>query len=264
MPVPSQPLGANNPIKKQFLNLLSSIGKGALHSLYPNDFEYYACSLELVDSSGRTIDFFTFPVMPSQINQSEGKILSIRKTAGGITTLNTTTFEPIDINLSGNFGRRLRILIGGQIEDIAGVSFSTTDGKYTRESIKAGAGRIKKSNFNARIKTGFGCMKILQAIYRKANAVDDRGNPFRLIFYNPALGENFLVKPMNLKLTQDKQENMIWNYNLQMKAIANIDGITNGSDERSISKTLQAALLGQAANQVASSIKKTVLNGITP
>jgi len=29
-----------------------TIGKGALHSLAPDNFEYYMCSLELLDSSG--------------------------------------------------------------------------------------------------------------------------------------------------------------------------------------------------------------------
>ena len=264
MKAPSPSLPSSNPVVGQYQSLIASLGRAALHSLFPNDFEYYICSLELVNSAGKTVDFFAFPVMPKQMTQQENKIVNIRKTAGGITTLNTTTFEPIDIILNGNFGRRLRILIGGKEEDFAGIRFSTKSGSYTRQSIAGGLTQIKNAVFNSRIKTGYGCIKILQSIFQKANAVDDTGNPFKLYFYNPALGDNFLVKPINLQLSQNEQENMIWNYNLQLKAIAPLDGVSNLRNDGSLSKTLQASLLGKAANNLATNLKNGVLSNVTP
>lgn len=259
MIVPSSPLGANNPVKANFAQLVGTIGRAALNAQFPNDFEYYICSLELVDSQGRTVDFFIFPVMPSSISQTEPKITNIKKTAGGITTLNTTTFQPVDIVIEGNFGRRLRLLLGTSLVDFAGMNHSVQSGDYGQE--ESGT-KIKSPIFNSTIKTGYGCIKILQAIYRKSTGVDDQGNPFKLFFYNPSLGDNFLVKATSFQSHQNKQENMIWNYSLAMKAIA--PSTSSGrSDKASLGRTIGAAILGKAANDLAAGIKGQMLNSVS-
>ena len=45
---------ANN---EKFINLLERLGRSAIHALYPNEVEYYFCALELLDSTGLTIDY---------------------------------------------------------------------------------------------------------------------------------------------------------------------------------------------------------------
>ena len=254
---PINPLGANNPVRAQVNDLVGSIGRAALNAQYPNDFEYYICSLELVDSQDRTVDFFTFPVMPSSIVQTEPQIVNIKKTAGGITSLNTTTFQPVDILLDGNFGRRLRLLIGVNVVDFAAIRYSTQSGDYGQDA------QTRSPIFNSTIKTGYGCMKILQAIYRKARGVDDQGNPFKLYFYNPAVGDNFLVKPINLQLMQNKQENMIWNYSLSLTAIA--PATANGrSIKQTIGASITSSILTKGANQLVDSIRGSIVNNFSP
>lgn len=61
----------------------------------------------------------------------------------------------------------------------------------------------------------------------KSNGVDKDGLPFRLYFYNMALGESYLVvvPPTGLVLNQSLQRNMIWEYSLTMTAIAPLEAV---------------------------------------
>ncbi|HQF50625.1 MAG TPA: hypothetical protein PK588_07635, partial [Paludibacteraceae bacterium] len=62
-----------NIINKRVTQMAQDLGRGVLHQIYPNDFEYYMLALELVDGANNTIDYFVFPVMPSAIVKSENK-----------------------------------------------------------------------------------------------------------------------------------------------------------------------------------------------
>ena len=122
-------MGAANTIQKKALELLSSVGRATLATMYSNDFEVYLCSFELTDSDGNTIDFFTFPVMPDSIRKSETKRNTVRNTAGGITQLSSPIYSTSEISIKGNFGRCFKILLGGG-ESLNGVAFSIKNGKY--------------------------------------------------------------------------------------------------------------------------------------
>src|SRR3989304_7996208 len=98
--------------KQRYLSLISTIGKSAVGALYPDEFAVWITALELVDSSEKTTDYFLFPLNPTSISESENQIVNIKKTAGGISTISTETFMPSIINLSGNFGRKFKVLIG--------------------------------------------------------------------------------------------------------------------------------------------------------
>ncbi len=86
---------------------------------------------------------------------------------------------------------------------------------------------LKSASFDPSVKNGYGCTKILQAIISKSNGVDKDGLPFRLYFYNMALGESYLVvvPPTGLVLNQSLQRNMIWEYSLTMTAIAPLEAV---------------------------------------
>lgn len=252
------PLGSNNPTVARYQALLEEVGRASLHSLFPNDFEVYICSLELVDSTGIVVDFFVFPIMPTGFNQTESSLTNIKKTAGGITTLNTDTFVPVDINLQGDFGRRLKILIGQSNIDARAINFSSAGGVFTKESLKQGATQLKKAVFSSQIKSGYGCIKILQSIYDRAHAVDSLGNPYKLYFYNLALGSSYLVRPMNLVLSQSYDSNMIWKYNLTMKGIAPIDTSSGGANRDSLIKSMQYGALSKIANITANEVLSTL------
>lgn len=201
------------------LNLLSTLGKSGLNLLHPNEFELYLCALELTDQNGNTLKYFVFPVMPSGIDENLPQLTNIKKTMAGVTVLSSPTFNPTDISLAGNFGRKFKVLLGTDATELIS-SFTTADGSLTKQSVLGGAANF----FDNRIKTGYGCIKILQDIIEQSQQVDSKGIR-RLIFYNLALGNSYLVKAINLRFSQSQESNMIWNYNLQLKSIAPLSAI---------------------------------------
>lgn len=254
-----QVVPSTNSVVAKYKGLVATIGRAGLNSLFPNDFEAYICSLELVNSKDQVVDFFVFPIMPSSITQTEPSIVNIKKTAGGITTLDTTTFVPIPIVISGNFGRRFKFLTGNNQVSASAIRFSTQSGSYTKESILNGLTQIKNAVFSTTVKTGYGCIKILEAIVDKSRSLDEFNLPHRLYFYNPALGNNYLIKVNSLSLNQTKNENMIWGYTLNMTAIAPISGIRDGEGRNSLTKTTQFSLLNKGLNSTVNLVK-TQLN----
>lgn len=192
-------------------NVLSSSGRMGLNMLFPREFELYMCALELIDDKGKTLRYFIFPTMPTNIDETKTKITSVRQTLKGTVTLRTPVFVPRDITISGTFGRKLRLLLGDLVEDVvqSGNLLQTIKGEVM--------------NFDERVKTGYGCIKILEEIIE---SVDDVSRGLKtLIFHNPAIGNSYVVNPMNLKLSQTQETNMIWNYSLAMKGIAPIESL---------------------------------------
>lgn len=233
--------------------LLSSLGRAGLHTLFPNDIEYYFVALELVDSKGFTIDFFAFPVIPN-ISQNNPQISNVKKTAGGVVSLSSSTFVPKTITLNGDFGRKFRIILGvGTDLTFSAINLSTRTGLFTKSQPGQNNFSIKRMIFNPNLKTGYGAIKVLQAICDKSTMLDNYGDPVQLYFYNPTLGEEFIVKVVDLNLNQAKEKNMIWSFSLNLKAISPLE----------LSKGKLAFLLGQdviqkGINKVASDIKQAV------
>lgn len=236
----------------QHSSLLSSIGKAALNIQFPNDFELYMCALEVVNSLDKTEYYFIFPVMPSSINESKPYTNQVRKTAGGIVTLSNPTFDPVDIAITGNFGRSFKVLIGTELQDVT-QAFVDPD---------VAAGQLLKGNlstFMPKVKTGYGCIKLLEDIVEYSKVVDEGGTK-RLIFYNLALGNSYYVKVNNLTFTQSQENNMIWNYSLQMKGYAKIDNFKSNQDIKSERTTMNVGgFIQDKVNQVLSAVKEAIL-----
>ena len=76
-----------------FRNILRTQGRRSAQILFPNDFEMYFSAFELVDSSGRTVDYFAFPLNPENIAEFQPEIVNIKKTNAGITVLSNNTFK---------------------------------------------------------------------------------------------------------------------------------------------------------------------------
>lgn len=208
----------------KYAGSLTRIGKMALNIQYPKEFELYMCGLELVDQNFKTIQYFMFPVMPTTMDETQTFGTNVKKTLGGVTVLNTSTFIPRDVTLAGTFGRKFRVVLGDDYQDLIS-SFKTQEGAVTLGSVGKGLATI----FDSRIKTGYGCIKILEEIVNSANKINNGKSP-HLILHNPALGNSYLIKPMSLKLSTSQETNMIWSYSLLMKAIAPIEALY--SDER--------------------------------
>lgn len=212
--------------------LLERLGKAVLNVRYPKDFEMYVIALELVDGDSNTLKYFIFPVNPSSIDELETKLTNIKKTAGGVVSLGTTTFNPVDINLSGNFGRKFKILLGSTFTDFIS-SFKTAAGGLTLGSLAKGLVKT----FDDRVKTGYGCLKVLQEMCDEADLIDDKG-PRRLIFHNLAFGTSYVVKTISFRTNMGQDTNMIHSYYLQLRALASLDDLqVSGTSDRKTALT---------------------------
>ena len=187
-------------------------GKSALHALMPDDYEYYLCSFELYDSKMDKKGFLSFVVMPDQITESHSPIQSITKTHSGIVTTFNSTFSPVNITISGTFGKKFRIV--SNYKDPGSKQFKSSSGKF---SLNLNIG----SAFSLGMKSGYGLTKILNNIIQCANKIDDYGKPYFLIFNNYALNTSYIVNPMNFQFHQGYENNMIWYYSINMTAVGN-------------------------------------------
>jgi hypothetical protein len=207
------------------VGLLERVGKIGLNIQYPDEFELYVIALELLDSELNTLRYFIFPVMPESLEESYSTIQSIKKTLSGLHVQSTSTFTPTDITLSGSFGRRLRVLLGTEYTD-----FLTS---FKAENISfRGSVRNTIKFFDENIKTGYGCIKILEKIIKESSETGDDGRGKLLVLHNLALGNSYVVRPINLRLSQNKQSNMIWNYSLSLKSIAPLESLYTSSQMR--------------------------------
>lgn len=198
--------------RARFRQLLDSVGRATLHSIFPDDFEYYACALELVDSKGSVVESLIFPVMPNEMEESKVPIVNIRKASAGVVSLYNPTFVPFEMRISGNFGRRLRLLINDKSVVLSSIATSL---------VKTGSvGDHEPPQFSVKVKNGYGTVRIMEKIYKKSFSLDTYGKSHRLFFYNLAFNSSYLIEIMNFKAFQNEQQNMIWNYVIGMKAIA--------------------------------------------
>lgn len=207
-------------IRETYLNLITSLGRDALASAYPRDFEVYLLAIELVDFNDNSIDYLMFPVMPSNISVSNNERTSIQKTLRGTTIIRSNSFVPKDLSISGNFGRKFKSKPFKQSES----NYSMASGVYSADEIENPT--FLKPTLTPYFKTGYGLTKDLQSIIDKAKGFSNTGKPFKLIVYNPALGENYLCELTKTPLTLKQEEsgsNMIWSYSLNLKIIGNLD-----------------------------------------
>jgi hypothetical protein len=199
------------------LNLLrgqTDIGKLTAHTLFPNEFEYYLISFELLDSGNnqKVTDRLIFPVMPENIEISQMKATTIKKSFGGVIAYTNNAFEPITITMNGTFGRRMRLLIGNKRTD------EVKDNALGK--LKALAG----STFFPSVKSGYGVLKSLERIYEKATTNGSSNKPYIVNFYNLSFNQAFVVKFNSFSVNQSLESNTVWHYSLQLTAVAPAEG----------------------------------------
>ena len=229
-------------LKQVKSSLTASIGRAGLHSLYPDDFEYYACALELLDSSDKTVALLIFPVMPDSISETHASPVTVSKSATGIISQFNNTFTPVDISVNGTFGRKIRLLVGSKQVQATGFSFNMNLGKELVE---------------ATVKTGYGVIKMLQQIHAKTYELDEKNLPHRLFWYNYALNKNYMVEILNAAYNQGRENNMMWDYSLTMKGIAPAEAIDHrkGKDKKSIKNILAFDAINKATFKLTKNIK---------
>lgn len=226
---------ANNAIS-QTLDAALTIGKAAIHAVMPDDYEYYLCSLTLYNYKMEKEGFLSFTVMPDNIVENNTPIQNIVKTHAGMVTVFNPTFSPIDINMSGTFGRKFRLLSDYQ---------DPMQGKSGFFGLNFG----KIANVNIGMKSGYGMIKILEHILKKSNQLDENRKPYFLIFDNYSFNTSYIVTPTNFSFQQSLETNMIWHYNVSLRATGNKP--TNAKSE-----------MGNLLKKVASSSITSGLNNI--
>lgn len=239
--------------RARYSELINTVGRAAISALYPHDIEVYLMALELTDGNGDTIDYLAFPILPDSISKSEPTRTTIKKTSGGITVLTSNSFVPQDIQIKGNFGRHFKILLSPKPPRSSNaVAFSTNRGVFDLTEVNSGNSTLRFSVpfFNIGVKTGYGAIRILKAIINKSNGVDADGRPFRLYFYNLALGESYLVTvpPSGITVNQSLEKNMIWGYTLNLTALAPLNALRNQSGASSLARVLTTSLIQQGIN----------------
>lgn len=251
-------------VVKTAKSTLKNLGRSVMATQFPNDFEVYMCSLELTDSKDNTIDVFTFPIAPEGIDKNEPKRTTVINTAGGVTVLTSPVFMPQSISIKGNFGRTFKMLLSmGDSATLTGAAFSISAGKRHLYQLQGkSTSSLSMPSFDVGIKTGYGCIKILQSIIDKSNGVDETGYPMKLYFYNMALGESYLVTipPRGITFSQDVSKNMIWEYSLEMTVIAPLEAVLGTKGIKSSLVSMCASnIVQKGINEFASSLSKGLL-----
>lgn len=244
----------------QAISLAQQLGMQTLASVYPYDFEWYMCALELTDSKDNTIDYLAFPIQPDSIQKTEPTRNNIKKSMAGVTVLSNDAYVPQDITIRGSFGRQFKLLLN--FKQITGnsVQYSVANGVYSLYQMSGKASSINYSNFNAAVKNGYGIIKILQAIVSKSVGLDDEGKPFKLYFYNMALGESYLVAipPSGVQFSQDVSKNMVWSYSITMKTLAPLDAVKT-EEKGSLGKELAVASISAGVSMLAQGVNDTMM-----
>jgi hypothetical protein len=239
-----------------FKSKVAQIGRAGLHALFPKDIEYYFLAIELVDSQGNTVDYFAWPILPDEIKETQTEITNIRKTMGGVNVLKNPTFNPRTISIRGDFGRRFKLLLDGKPIELGGFSLSMQNGKFNINPPNLLDSNV--AQFSSFVKSGYGCVKVLESIKEKSKKLDGDQQPFALYLYNPILGNNYQVEFNSFSQRQDKSEyNMRPAYDIQLTAIAPLDSVlSRRANLKSVLKNLSLSNLQKTANSVASGLRR--------
>lgn len=224
---------------------LMETGRAALHATAPDDYEYYLCSFELFNSSMEKVGFISFVVMPNQIVESYSPIQVITKTHGSVITIFNPSFNPFDISLSGTFGKKFRIVKG--LKDPGEVDKKTA-GNLALDLLVGKMSNISGTALGA--KSGYGLTKVLQHILAASHGVDELGKPYILVFNNYAFNSHFVVNVVNYQFQQSYEQNMLWNYNINLKAV--------GYKPIAISSTMSDFLSYVAANSISNGVNNLI------
>ena len=223
---------------------LDTAAKLALNTLYPAEFEVYMVTLELVDYTDESLEYFTFPINPESISKSQPYLKQIERTYGAVVVNKSGSFVPQDIIIRGTFGRQFRFITTDKVLDLTAIQW-LPDAK----------------EFNKNYKSGYGCFKIVQKICDEANILDD-GYARKLYFHNLAMGESYLVEVMNFTGSQSQSSNMIWNYDLRMKILSNVldenKWKTAGQNALTSAVTAGANLVAKAGKELVGNLLQSI------
>lgn len=201
---------ANNNLtatREMVSSVVNTMGNAALHAMNPDNFEFYYCSLELLDSSGASKGFLTFNVLPELYSDSHNKISQIVKTQSGVVTLFNSSFTPHDISIQGTFGRKMRVTLNNRFEKVSNNKF-----------FGGNLGYDLSNGFT--VKTGYGMIKLLQKMINQSWKLDDKKKPCVMVFCNYSFNTAYIVEIPRESYSISSDNRIMWNYAIEMKAVA--------------------------------------------
>ena len=232
------------------LSAVESIGESALHMLAPDNYEYYQCSLELLDVEKKQVGFISFVVMPNNISESRSPIQTQTKTNSGIVTTFNDSFAPVNISLQGSFGRRFRLVTG--MVDPSDKRWKGWGNFFNGNLGKAAFG------FETAYKSGYGLTKVLKFILEKANEVDSQGRPYVLLYNNYAFNTSYVVDVVNYSFNQSIENNRMWYYEVSLKAIAPGSAVqSNGQRNAKLLKVVASNAIAQGLNNIVNDVLRS-------
>jgi hypothetical protein len=225
--------------------LINTLGRPVAHLLFPNDIDYYFVALELVDSKDRTVRYFAFPINPKNIYFNDTEATKVQRTFGGVTTIKTTTFDPKNYTIRGDFGRNFKVIVGGKPFSFSALNFDL-DFKNLR---------VEFAELSVEVKSGYGATKILERIIKQAKELDQYGNPHRMYLYNTSLNHQYIVEPVDFNFDMNVQNNMIWNYNLRLNAIGEVKDFTGSAN---LLSSVSLGVINFAVNNLVSKLRQSL------
>ena len=217
-------------VRNKAQTALIESGRAVMHSLSPNDFEYYAISFELVDSSFNSLRIFNMPVLPNAISINRTSPITTKKTALGYFSVFSDAFQAKTITLQGTFGRKFRLLVTSK------------------------KGEDGKKDFDLKVKTGYGASKILESILDESQTDSESGDKKFLILYNLTFNQQLVVEVLSHQFNQSLENNAMWNYNIELKAVADVTRIKGNNSDKSLKSLLKTSVLNKTINNVFSNL----------
>lgn len=238
-----------NSGKSNILSTIESIGESALHTLSPDNYEYYQCSLELLDVDKNQVGFISFVVMPNNISERRAPIQTQTKTNSGIVTTFNDSFAPINITLQGSFGRRFRLVT--KIVDPSAKNNISRSNFFNGNFGKVG-------DFETAYKSGYGLTKVLKYVLEKANELDSQGRPYILLYNNYAFNTSYVVDVVNSSFNQSIENNRMWYYEVSLKAIAPASAVqTSSQSNAKLLKTVVSNAIAQGLSNIVKDVKRS-------
>ena len=212
---------AANSALQGVIDTALTTGLAAAHSFAPDELEYYLCSLELYNADNERKGLLSFSVMPTDIMENRTAIATIVKTQYGVIETFTNGFVPRDISIRGTFGKRFRMVQAKKPPGKSMVNFFDNVGFVDKVFDQWLDFNMFGSEISVpTIHSGYGLTKLLKRMVEASFELDASGRPYILVFTNHALNTSYAVEVLQDSYSMNMDSNMIWQYSLEMKAIA--------------------------------------------
>ena len=110
-------------------------------------------------------------------------------------------------------------------------------------------------DIDLKVKTGYGAMKNMEYLLDELYLLDEYNMPRFLIFHNFAFNQSLLVEVISKNFSQSNENNMMWNYSIQLKGVADAKKLVLGkSYKRKLKDLLSVSSMQFGINKIFSDL----------